>query len=270
MAETHNSDKEHQRRQMSRLASGWYKLNKITLEEYAKTVKGTRSNLFSQIAKPDTGQRMSVEMLFFALTTAGVRVDADGVWSIFDNRAQTWHWESIDDAAKASIVKFVEVLHEECAPAKPFTIRKAPVPPNSIYRMQREHALISIFDRSGNEMSATLVADSEEKLQEGIDTFLSTGFFEELPPQQISPEYALQVINGAAPKPREQPDFTTYDWPAWMTIISVLQSRGVTPQDIARAHQIELPIPKLAPQVPQLPQQPYKVDPDAKPESWKF
>jgi hypothetical protein len=270
MPETQNSDKEHQRQQMSRLASGWIKLSKLTLEEYAKASGATRSNLFSQVANPDSGKRMSVDALGYSASIAGVRIDADGTWWISDNRAQTWRWENMKETDKEAVVRLVQVLKEECGSPMPFRITRLPLVENDLFRMKREHAMVEIEDRKGNELSAVLVADCSEDLDDAISTFLGTGHFEEQPPRQITPEFAMQVVNGAAPKPREQPDFTTYDWPAWMTIISVLQSRGVSPQDIAKAHQIELPTPKFAPPAPALPVQPFKVDPSAPPESWNF
>lgn len=263
MTEAQTLDKEHQRQQMSRLASGWIKLSKLTLEEYAKASGATRSNLFSQVANPDSGKRMSVDALGYSASIAGVRIDANGTWWICDNRAQTWRWENMKETDKEAVVRLVQVLKEECGSPRPFRITRLPVIENDLFRMKREHAMVEIDDRSGNELSAVLVADSAEELDEAIATFVSTGYFEEQPPRQITPEFAMQVVNGAAPKPREQPDITTYDWPAWMTIVIACESRGIKPQDLAKTLQIDLPSSRI-------PEHSFKVDPNAKPESWKF
>lgn len=265
MAETSNTDKEHLRQQMSRLASGWIKLSKLTLEEYAKASGATRSNLFSQVANPDNSKRMSVDALGYSASIAGVRIDADGTWWISDNRAQTWRWENMKDSDKEAVVRLVQVLKEECGSPRPFRITRLPVVENNLFRMKREHAMVEIDDRKGNELSVVLVADSSEELDDAINTFLGTGYFEEQQPRQITPEFAMQVVNGSAPKPREQPDITTYDWPAWMTIVVACESRGIKPQDLAKTLQIDLPSTKFP--LP-LPDQAFQTDPNAKPRSW--
>lgn len=241
MSETNSSDKEFPRQQLSRLASGWIKLSKLTLDAYAKAAGATRSNLFSQVSDPEAGRRMSIEALEYAARIAGIRIDSDGMWWIYDKRAQTWYWEDLKDAGKDAVLTLFQIVKNECGSTQPFKVTRLPLVENKVFRMKREHCLVEISDRRGNELSAVLVTDDQEQMDDAVSTLLSTSLFEEMPPRTISPEFAMQVVNGACPPPPEQPDFVGFDWTSWMALIAACQMRGTTPQDLAKVLQIELP-----------------------------
>ena len=270
MPENVTTDKEHQRQQMSRVASGWIKLTKLTLDEYAKASGATRSNLFTQVADPEAGRRMSVEALIYSARIAGIRIDTDGVWWIYDKRAQTWHWEEMKETGKDSITKLLQVIKEECGSPKPFRVSRLPLVENNVFRMKREHSLVEIEDRQGNELTAILVADDIDQLNDAIETLLSTGLFEEMSPTTITPEFAMQVVNGACPKPQKAPDYASYDFNGWCNLGISCEMRGIKPQDIAKIMGIELPTVKGQQQSP-APQQVFLPgDPNDPPKAWNF
>jgi len=263
MSEADQNDKEYQRQQLSRVASGWIKLSKFTLDKYATASGATRSNMFSQVSDPDGSKRMSVEALVYSAGIAGIRVDSNGMWWLYDRRAQTWYWDELKETGKEAVVRLFQILKNECGSPRPFRVTRMPLIENSIFRMKREHCLVEIEDRQGNELAAVLVTDNLEQQDEAIATLLGTNLFEEMPSKTITPEFAMQVVNGACPKPPEQPDFVGFDWNSWMALIAACEMRGTKPQDLAKVLQIELPSPKNTPQ-----QTGFKTTPTPGTESW--
>lgn len=268
------SIKDRRRKQLSRLISGWVKVCKVlSLEEFAEHSKGSRSNLSSQITDPENSRRMSVELLAEAAKIVGVDVSASGTWRLF-NRKQQWRWKGIGDKEKASILTMFSVLREECGPANPFVFKPLELLDNPIFNTSRRHAYVEFEDREGARLSVILIADNSKDFEDARAAILGSGLFIEQPAQIISPEAALQFVNGSCDLPEPFHSVDNIDWDDGIRLLSALAMRGISPRKIAELTSVSLPKKRLEP-----PTKPRFVDdgvagftspPDDKSSSWNW
>lgn len=234
-------DKEKERQILSRLASGWSKLSKFTLQYFADVVRVTRANLFTQISDPEGGKRMGVEALQRAAFSTGVKIDPAGHWTLINGFAQQWPWKDATEDQRVAIKGYLKELHAQLRSPGPFRITKIRIIKNEFYQMNREYALIEIRDIAGNEMTSMLFAETVEEVKEAVGVLMDSGVCvvtgEEI---TVDAETAIQWAHGPAPKPKTAPSLTDLDWNRWIPLVHELHLLGRKPEDIARAFGVNL------------------------------
>lgn len=226
-------DKELDRQTLSRLASSWSKVSKFTLQAYADAVPVTRSNLYAQVSDPEKGKRLGIDALIRAAFVTGVRVNDDGRWSLVDGLAQLWPWKGEDTEDGEAIQAYLKQVHEKIGALTPFKVTKVSVIKDRYYQAEREYALIEIADRQGSQISAMVVADTQDQINNAVKIFVESGVCEVTADEIVlTPEMALQLIHGPISKPQPLPNLADIPWNEWIPAIQRWHLMGIDPKAV--------------------------------------